>query len=85
MRSGGAFGLGGYQWATEVSQSRITITCHNLCDVGKPDAAVFYALAGHMPCPDCGAPGGSSCFGRSSERGPHPARVRAAKRLNPVR
>jgi hypothetical protein len=84
MRSGGAFGLGGYQWAAKNGQTRITITCHNLCDVGKPDADLFEALAGFIPCPDCGAPGGTSCFGRSPKRGPHPARMRAARRFKPV-
>jgi hypothetical protein len=85
VRNGGAFGLGGYQWAFRLGESRITITCHNAADVGKPDAAVYARLAGHIPCPDCGALGGTSCFARSPERGPHPARMRAASRLNPVR
>lgn|GEM_PF-2849408 len=86
MRSGGAFGFGGYQWATETGQAQITITCHNLCDVGKPDAAVFKAFPSQIPCPDCGAPVGTPCGGRSPERGSHTARMRAAKRLiKPVR
>ena len=53
--------------------------------LGKPDAAVFSTFPGQIPCPDCGAPGGTLCFSRSAERGPHPARVRAAKRFKPVR
>lgn len=85
MRSGGAFGFGGYQWATETGQARITITCQNLCDVGKPDAAVFRTFPGQIWCPDCGARGGTPCFARSAEQGPHPARVRAAQRFKPVR
>ena len=85
MRSGGAFGFGGYQWATQTGETRITITVQNLCDVGKPDAAVYAAFPSQIACPDCGAPVGISCVGRSPERGPHPARVRAAKRLKPVR
>lgn len=84
MRSGGAFGFGGYQWATEIGQARITITCQNLCDVGKPDAAVFGTFSAQIPCPDCGAPGGTRCFSRAAERGPHPARLRAARRFKPV-
>lgn len=85
MRSGGVFGFGGYQWTGAVGQARITITCHNLCDVGKPDVAVYDSLAVQIPCPDCGAPSGASCIGRSTKRGPHPARVRAANRFSPVR
>lgn len=75
----------GYQWATQIGDSRITITCHNLADVGKPDAAVFALLPGLLRCPDCGADGGTPCIGRSPERGPHRARVRAAHKLTPVR
>jgi len=83
MGSGGVFGFGGYQWATETGQMRVTITCHNLCDVGKPDAAVYAGFHVHIACPDCGAPNGTSCIGRSA---PHRARVRAAERLfRPVR
>ena len=86
MRSGGDSGFGSYQWAAEIGQARITITCHNLKDVGTPDAAVFKVFPSQIPCPDCGAPFGAPCFGRSPERGPHPARSRAAKRLlTPVR
>ena len=86
MRSGGAFGFGGYQWAAEIGQARITITCHNVDDVGTPDAAVFKAFPSQIPCPDCGAPIGIPCVRRSPERGAHTARVRAAKRLfRPVR
>jgi hypothetical protein len=85
VRSGGAFGFGGYQWTGTLGQSRITITCHNLCDVGTPDAAVYDFLAVSIPCPDCGAPIETSCIGRSPKRGPHPARVRAANSLSRVR
>jgi hypothetical protein len=80
MRDGGAFG-NGYQWETGAGQTRITITCHNLSDVGKPDAVVYKVLARHIPCPDCGAPRGTSCVGRSPERGPHQERARAARKL----
>lgn len=85
MRSGGAFGFGAYQWVTEEGPARVTITCHNMCDVGKPDAVVYAAQSGQIRCPDCWAASGTSCFGRSPERGPHPARVRAAERLERVR